>query len=756
MDCGGQDAPGEEKTRCHTGLDPGKDRRQTGRKEDLSNTGLVPGKDSGDSQEAMPLSRGTPKIAPLTAAFEESYKKASGKVGVTPAQDYNHLPQSLHVISGLSKDSSPVCSPICGNESTDLSTGVGAFEKKPTLDKQPDREKSLAPASLEGLNLVQCGPVLLQRLLEVVLLRSQTSGKRDKYSIFPLPTSRSMLSEEFDLKDDETSWLIGVCIGLNSFWGGDLFYEGPWNEGVKCCLRGLVSEVKRFCAIQVKVPEMSWADLFKVRSVDYRGEEVKVARRFAWKNIAPALPAEVGKVPLEEVCTLGCRHYVRHFEQYLRPQHEWEHIKGPSVMVDEDDWPQICSGLVEAGVCTFIEESEVFEVAGKPVLNGLFGVTKDDFTDSGVEIYRLIMNLIPLNALCKPMAGDVDTLPTWSGMNPMFLQPSERLLVSSEDVKCFFYTMSVPPCWYKFLAFNKLVPERALPLELRGRRVYLTSKVLPMGFLNSVSLAQHVHRNLVLWSAEQAEPGVNAPDAELRKDRPFSQANPLWRVYLDNYDILEKVQATEVVDLAGSHPEGVLALRNQYEVWGVPRNIKKSVSRALVTELQGATVDGSAGVAYPRENKLAKYFGLALLLCQSERAKQKQWQVVCGGLVYFTMFRRPLLGTLNRVWTHIESYASRGLTVLETPDECKLEVLRFLALLPLARMDFRLSMHPMVTCSDASTTGGGVCASVGLTPYGAMVSQGHLRGETAENRTELTVLSIGLFDGISALRVGCP
>ena len=46
--------------------------------------------------------------------------------------------------------------------------------------------------------------------------------------------------------------------------------------------------------------------------------------------------------------------------------------------------------------------------------------------------------------------------------------------------------MAVPDCWVKFLAFNKLVPDDCLPDGLKGRNVYLASRVLPMGFLNSV------------------------------------------------------------------------------------------------------------------------------------------------------------------------------------------------------------------------------------------------------------------------------
>ena len=189
-----------------------------------------------------------------------------------------------------------------------------------------------------------------------------------------------------------------------------------------------------------------------------------------------------------------------------------------------------------------------------------------------------------------------------------------------------------------------------------------------MAFLNSVCLVQHVHRNLVSWSNKRDDRAVreraNAPEQELRKDRAFSTSNPAWRVYLDNYDLLEKVEATEMVEVQGSVAPGILSLRQEYERWDIPRNIKKSVSRSSRCELQGATVDGEAGVAYPRETKLNKYFLLALSVAQLPAASQKQWQVACGGLVYFSMFRRPLLGSLNQVWRHIQGYEDCGRRVL--------------------------------------------------------------------------------------------
>lgn len=706
---------------------------------------LDPASESGKTEEDRSYEGGMELASPSDETL------ATGALhGERPDQVYEQPPQSLHVTP--SKSGAQRIPFVQMELPEPTGTGVRSLEMSDS-GTFCSLKKADALPGLEGHVLGSCGHVLLQRLLEVLSLRSQPRGKRDKRSLFPLPTSREVLvAVACDLLEDEISWMIAVCVSLNSLWGDVLFYDGLPNKGQELCLAEIKDQVRRFCGMKAVIEDLDWDAFFKVKSVGYQGDEVKLARWFDWSNIAPALPPEIGKVPLEDVCTLGCRHYVGCFDQFLKPCEDWTVVRAPRVMVDDSSWGAVCTGLIDAGVCVLLEASEVFHVNDVPLLNGLFGVPKDETTADGTEVFRLIMNMTPLNALCMPMSGDIDTLPSWGAMSPFFLQPSECLLISSEDVKCFFYTMKVPSCWWKFLAFNKPVPDTVLPEHLRGRVVYLASQVLPMGFLNSVSLAQHVHRNLVSWSAG-ASCGQNESHLELRKDRPFTSGNPNWRVYLDNYDLLERVQSTQMVDMEGTVAPGVLALRNEYERWDVPRHPKKAVARSPKCEVQGATVDGVDGVAYPREAKLCRYFSLALKLVMQTAGTQKQWQVVCGGLVYFSMFRRPLLSGLNAVWRHIESFNAGPEHVRVSPHDCKLEVLRFLGLLPLARMDFRLDMHPLVTCSDASSGGGGLCATAGTTPMGHAIASGALRGDHPEPRMDGGILAIGLFDGIGALRV---
>lgn len=196
--------------------------------------------------------------------------------------------------------------------------------------------------------------------------------------------------------------------------------------------------------------------------------------------------------------------------------------------------------------------------------------------------------------------------------------------------------------------------------------------------------------------------------------------------------------------------------RQAYAEANLPRHPKKSVAQAAKAEVQGAIVDGVEGIAYPKPQKLGLYLGLALELVRRGNATQREMQVVCGGFVYFCLFRRPLLSALNSVWTFIEEGKKVPPVVrLPLPEKVVQELVRFCALAPMARMDFRLLCQGRVTASDASTSGGGACVSTGLTAYGAAAANAQVRGDVPEEHDFVQVLSIGLFDGVGCLRLAC-
>ena len=613
-------------------------------------------------------------------------------------------------------------------------------------------EKVCMRPPVAGDSLIQVVPWLVHELVLLGLKvgldkQCKTQPKGD---VFPLPTNMLHLRDIMGVDLGIVGMVRGMCLALNLFYGVPAENDfHPTSLQVEA-VRHLAREAQVASEWPERLEQISWQEFFHLKTIDYCGDEVLCAQSTTWANLAPAMPAEIASVALADVCELGCKHYVENFSEYLLPGEMQQAMKGPRVLVHDDHWREVCEGLTRNVVCTILPKSQVYHVQGQPLLNGLFGVKKDEIVD-GLPVHRLIMDLRPCNNVCRGLEGDVATLPSWATMGPLQLMPTEDLVVSSEDVRCFFYIFKVPQEWHPFLAFNKPLPRDMWPGD--DGPYYIASQVLPMGFKNSVSLAQHVHRNIVRMASTRTDEGLR-PEQEVRKDRPFSASSVLHRIYLDNFDQLEKVPKNSHELLVGECSPGIMALRAEYESWGVPRRPKKAVSRSLVAEVQGAIIDGNLGIAYAKPSKVYKYTGLSILFLKETMSSQKQVQVIAGGLVYLSMFRRPLLGSLNNIWRFVEAFRGYPPVVkLPIPDGVKLEVARFLCLIPLARLDFRLSVSSEVTASDASTSGGGLTVSTGLTGFGIAASQTVTRGDVAEPGDLHGVLTVGLFDGIGALRV---
>eukprot|EP00438_Fugacium_kawagutii_P004168 Skav224689 [mRNA] locus=scaffold3171:104306:107602:+ [translate_table: standard] len=580
-------------------------------------------------------------------------------------------------------------------------------------------------------------------MLDVTNCRPPSIGK--KKSVFPLPLPANLGSLA-----DHTDFLEATIRALNSMHGCSMGQQ--LNATAARVVKRVRDLVDGSAVLKEPIVMTSFKDFFSTRGLDYAGEEVKLARNVTWAGIAASLPDEVGNLDIREFCEGGVLEFINNFENYLVPEEAQVIGKTPRTMVLPEDWDEVASGLVERGLCEVMMEEDLFHVGGQPLLNGLFAVSKDEFSGS-VELLRLIMNLKPLNGLVRPLEGDTATLPSVTSLGTLFLDEDEVLCVSSADIRCFFYLFQLPRFWFRYLGFGKPVPKHLLPVHGQGRRGYLVAKVLPMGFVNSVAVAQHIHRNVV----RKCMAGLKNPiggHQELRRDKPGTSASSTFRVYLDNYDQLERVSRSFAETVRGEPSPVMQELIKAYESAKLPVHPKKTVHREVVAEVQGAVVNGDQGTVSAKPSKVARYIGLVLQVLGAGRASQRELQVIGGGLVYVAMFKRPLLCGLNHLWRVIVELESKppGFRVW-VPRAVMLELARFVALVPLASMNLRAGVADRVSASDASTTGGGVCVSRGLSPYGVAASRACVRGDIPEVHDFCQVLLVGLFDGISALRV---
>ena len=177
-------------------------------------------------------------------------------------------------------------------------------------------------------------------------------------------------------------------MSLNSYYGVEILPKEvrfPRSRVAKQALAQARECIETVMGWSEKSELFSWEELWRAKTVDYSGEEVHTAQSFGWANIEPTIPQEVGLIPLEKVCTHGTLAYVQDFESFLVPEGEMVLKKAPRVQVNPEDWREVCEGLLSRGLCSIVPVDELFHVSGHPVLSGLFGVTKNEFTSSGVE-----------------------------------------------------------------------------------------------------------------------------------------------------------------------------------------------------------------------------------------------------------------------------------------------------------------------------------------------------------------------------------
>ena len=446
--------------------------------------------------------------------------------------------------------------------------------------------------------------------------------------------------------------------------------------------------------------------------------------------------------------TGGVQDFLSNLCKYLKSEGMRVWMRIPRVMVKTDDWPDVAQGLIYRRICEVIPLSDVLHVDGKSILGGLFGFPKMEEI-GGESVLRLIMDLRPINQLFESITGDLHSLPMLSQFFPLELFPEENILISSEDIKAIFYIVGLPACWRPLLAFGREVPDLSKP-EGDEELCILTSRLLPMGFVNSVSVAQILHRNIVNRVVDDL--GSNR-EAEVRRDQALSSSSSMYRTYLDNFDLLVRTNREAASLLCGELSEPSAKLRELYHDLNIPVNEKKSIKSLSKGEMQGGLIDGDEGTVSPKPDKLARYLRGAWHLLQSKQVDLKRLQMVAGGLVYLSSYRRCLMSCLNEVRSFISRFEGRLGVWKVIPDSVKVELYCCVALAPLSFMDLRAPYDSTVTASDASESGGGLSFSCGLTPFGLEASQKIVRGLGDQNLDDRHIFIISLFDGIGGGRV---
>lgn len=342
------------------------------------------------------------------------------------------------------------------------------------------------------------------------------------------------------------------------------------------------------------------------------------------------------------------------------------------------------------------------------------------------------------------LPGAVDSLvgpAKWQGLS---LGPSEVLISSGDDLVACFYLFKIPFSWSRYFAFRKPIKRGVLGLEGDPEElVYLASQVLPMGWAAAVTVVQHIHRQLALQ--EEVLPA----EREIHRQRPLPEKTVwedcmFWNLFIDDLTLLEVVESLEVDKNGKVVKSGWQEMMERtYSSLGVPFSQEKASSRELICEKLGAFLDGKNGRLGVTTKRSLDFISLGLFLLSVDKVPTKWVQILLGKYVHVLQFRRPLFSQVNWLWKRIGAF-NRGNAFSAEEVE---EVFRMMFLLPLCYTDLRAKVSQKVSCSDASETGGGVCASTGTTSLGKM----GLTGLSAPISSGHDFLVIEWFAGIGGL-----
>ena len=194
-------------------------------------------------------------------------------------------------------------------------------------------------------------------------------------------------------------------------------------------------------------------------------------------------------------------------------------------------------------------------------------------------------------------------------------------------------------------------------------------------------------------------------------------------------------------------PSGIDLLLHEVAVgsWdshGVLCSEDKHVRQAEVATELGVQINGPHGLVGASSDRIYKTLFATLALLEKGPPKVKQLQIILGRWIFILQYRRVAMSVLSRSWDYFRfPRRKRSLWVL-----VKKELSHLMSLIPLLQFDLLTTFNPVVTCSDASETGGAVAIAAGLTAAGRELSS--RISSPSRDPLDVQLLVISCFNGL--------
>ena len=550
----------------------------------------------------------------------------------------------------------------------------------------------------------------------------------------------------------DKAWVYLAICSLNRLAGlGGVPSPGRWSKLERTAVDSLERAAKRRSDQDLAVPtsEELWRKELESRRIGYGGEEVSICHKLTWDQILPGLPPAEHGGCVDALLWVGSRtrYFLLNPELLLKDPEKVVLPRMPGkIHMDPKDKLRIAFELVRRQVCDWIPLDKVHKVDGVPILNGLFGVSKPTSLDDGRPILRFIMNLTGSNSTQHQLEGGSSSLPAITSWQSIVVDEDEQIVVHQSDMSSAFYLFRLPPCWRQHLAFNILADGSEVNGE-PGTTYALCCCVIPMGWLNSVSIMQEISENLLnaskLPQRNQISRGrILPPWMSEILDTASAENKSWWHIYLDNYAGAERITPGETAEGASiCHAAAEAAWMEA----GVVSSLKKRVTgSSLATEL-GAEINGDLATLGLSTEKLVKLIQSTLWMISQPRLGRKLVQIVAGRWIFALQFRRPSMSFLQNTWRFVNGH---GPASQQLRQEVKREFLGLVYTAFLHHCFLGASVSPSIVCTDASERGGSVEYANSLEAEGSDFLQASTALESSRATLHCPILVISLFNGI--------
>ena len=357
--------------------------------------------------------------------------------------------------------------------------------------------------------------------------------------------------------------------------------------------------------------------------------------------------------------------------------------------VQEQDILQVYRRLLVSGVAALLpEELGVKDCQGNTITGGLFAV------DHKPESDRIILDRRPFNEIERRLVWA--KLPHGCLLTQLIVPKGWSVRGSGDDLSNYFYLLKQNDDWLPRNVVGKSFDGQGFEDfgGKAGQKYLLSFRVVAMGDLNAVDIAQQVHLE-ILRDCNCMQPGE-----VLAFKSPLPASHCYEGLYIDDHVVVQVLPNKKNRKRGTRFRDEVIMSdsRKQYDIQGVPVSKKKAFTKSSRFVAWGTEVDCPSGRVGAPLIKLRQLCSIICGFCKLKTASKKLTQQILGLLIHPLMHRRCIMCLLQECFSWVESLPEKGQKKIPVSVR---EELQWVALcLPLCHTDIRWPIANRIGCSE--------------------------------------------------------